>query len=450
MVLSFIFDFNGLYGQDSHAYYKYAKELFLFFNTGSEPNYFYWPKIYPSIGALLGYTGIPILFLLRLVSFFSLIGALYFANKLIYQIYNKDGKEWLFLGGVFATYFIRGSVLVMSDMLGAFFTIAFFYHFVVFHKTGKSLNLLLMICFVGLTFFVRYASLPLFIIPMVIVVYGLFKKLNLLNVILIGAGFLVSLYSFLLYQEGFIDLISEFFLRWKFEYIYSRSFYNKDGFIEHLVPNVFYIFGNFFHLGYLSIGIFVVPFIRRNNYLNTVILGSILFYLIFLSGFSTQNYRFLLISHLLVLVYLFPAYHRLKEWLKTKNRFNLFFISTIIFNSLFFDYSFRKTYLVHLNEKVIAKELIKIIKDETIYSFYVDQSFPSYGIKNEIKNFYMDDYKEFEYGSLVIFNEDKFQGQWEGTLVMKNWNRLMSDYELEEVKDFGNNWKIYRVKGWRT
>ncbi len=142
LFLFFVFDFNGLYGQDSHAYYKYAKELFLFFNKGIQPNYFYWPKVYPFIGAVLGFSGISVLLLMQLISFLSLIGALYLSNQLIYQIYAKDGKEWLLLGGVLATYFIRGGVLVMSDMLAAYFIIVCFYNFVLFFKNKKSINLI--------------------------------------------------------------------------------------------------------------------------------------------------------------------------------------------------------------------------------------------------------------------------------------------------------------------
>ena len=445
-VLFFVFDFNGLYGQDSHAYYKYAKELFLFFNKGIQPNYFYWPKVYPFIGAVLGFSGISVLLLMQFISFLSLIGALYLSNQLIYQIYAKDGKEWLLLGGVLATYFIRGGVLVMSDMLAAYFIIACFYNFVLFFKNKKSINLISMLCFVGLASFVRYASFPLFVVPLCIVFYSLLKKSEILNRLVLILIVLVTIYFVFIYKTVLVSLMNEFFLRWKFEYIYSRSFENKDGYIHHLVPNFLYVFGNFFHIGYLSFGVLLIPFFRKSNYLNTVLLSAILFYLVFLAGFSTQNYRFLLISHLLVLIFLFPTYQRLRIWLINNHFFKVFIICLVIFNSFFFIYSFRKTYIVHENEKVIARELYKIARNEIIYSFYVDQSFPSYGITNKVKNLYMEDLQNFKVGSLVVFNENKFERQWKNTLVIKNWNKLVFKYELEELKVFKNNWKIYRVK----
>lgn len=103
-------------------------------------------------------------------------------------------------------------------------------------------------------------------------------------------------------------------------------------------------------------------------------------------------------------------------------------------------------YALHRFEKQVATELKSIERGEPIYSFFVDQSFPSYGIRNEVHNFFMEDYFRFEHGALVVFNEQQFASQWKDHRVMKNWERLTQQYQLDTVRKLENNWIIYRIR----
>ena len=48
-----ILNFNGLYGQDAHEYYRYSLALANFLTGGPDTEPFFWPVLYPAIGAIL-------------------------------------------------------------------------------------------------------------------------------------------------------------------------------------------------------------------------------------------------------------------------------------------------------------------------------------------------------------------------------------------------------------
>lgn len=96
-------------------------------------------------------------------------------------------------------------------------------------------------------------------------------------------------------------------------------------------------------------------------------------------------------------------------------------------------------------EQEVVSSIKKYVKNESIYSFYIDQSFPSYGINNKIHNFFMEDFSKFETGAFVVFNEKQFQEQWKNHRVMKNWKRLCASEELDTLEVLSDNWIIYRI-----
>lgn len=440
------FDFNGLYGQDSHAYYQYSKQLHLFFTSGIELGYFYWPKLYPFLGSIIGLVGLPILFGLQIVSLFSLLGAFYFTNKIITKVQGKDASLFLLFGAVLSAYFIRGGVLVMSDALATFLVMVCYYCFVLFFQKKRAIYFVLMVAFAGLAFFVRYPILPLVLIPILYSFFIWVKELEKYRII-IGLGIILcTALTIFLGIKLFPTVVEDFSLRWGLSNIFSNKFETTDGVIKHWVPNIIYVFGNFMHIGYLAIGVFLVPFYKNTTGINRIILVAVLVYLLFLSGFSQQNYRFLFPSHLLVIILLFPSFNRLMNWLSNRKIKRVFLLCALIFQLAFFIYSFGKTYSFYTNEKQIVKELKRMDSDAPIYSFYVDQSFPSYGVDNKVYNLYMEEYVEFQKNALVVFNNTLFKNQWKSTNVIKNWNKLTANYELEVLISFDNNWKIYQIK----
>ena len=73
LVITQVFDFNGLYGQDSYEYCRYSNCWKLFFTTGQKPSDFIWPIYYPFIGSLFALV-FKTHFALQLISIFSFVG----------------------------------------------------------------------------------------------------------------------------------------------------------------------------------------------------------------------------------------------------------------------------------------------------------------------------------------------------------------------------------------
>lgn len=443
---SFVFDFNGLYGQDSHAYYQYAKELKEVSFNFSETGFFYWPKVFPILGAALSYLGFSVLFSFQIISLFSLIISLWVANKIIKLLYHKNGYVLLFLGAVLEVYFVRGGIILMSDMFAALLVITAFFFYLKSESSRDWRDFLLTLLFSFLAVLSRYACLPLVIVPVLFLIINQYKSLNLYLKISVGLGAILSGLIIFQLNDLFYGLGKEIINQWSYKNIFSRVLYNENGKSVNTVPNVFYVLGNWGHLGYLSFGVLMTPFFSKLKKANKVIMLSLGVYLLFLVGLPTQNYRFILISHLLVLIAIYPLFYELVSFLKQKNIFKLFVLGVVFFNVSFFFYSFSKTYRVFTTEKEVVQELKSIQKGEDIYSFYVDQSFNSYGLNNEVINFYFKELDHFQKGALVVFNPEKFKEQWKGSNVMKNWNNLNSNYNLDTLSVLNNNWIIYRIK----
>lgn len=441
-----IIDFNGLYGQDSHAYFLFSRQLKTGWLAGIKTSFFFWPKGYPASGVVFSFFGFSMLWALRIVSLLSLIGSLFMARSIIRLLWNKDGSLFLLLGAVSQIYFVRAGFLVMSDMLTAFLVLAMIYAYLRFLRESSVRWLLAVFFFAAYAFFTRYACIPLLLIPVLhTVIHWLKQQTPVLrwgiSAIILGlAALFIFLNNNLLIESAYR------MGNWSLGNFFAMKFVSRDGITSNTVPNVLYIFGNFLHIGFLGIGLLLLPFYRSldKKSLNLLLIAGI--YLLFLGGIETQNYRFLVITHLIVLVALFPAFDRCFEWLKKRKLVVPFVIGVLLFNTAFGVYSFRKMWAAHRLEKEVVKAVKAEECFETIYSFYVDQAFPSYGITNRVHNFFMKDYYTFEKGALVVFNETQFKDQWKNHRVMRNWNRLKTNYELDTLRCLTDNWIIYRIK----
>lgn len=445
LVFHFILNFNGLYGQDSHEYLRYCRELVNYYNGGFQPERIYWPIGYPFFGSFFYYLGVDSIVSMRIISFLALVGTLVSVKRIIFFLYQKDASLFLILGAVTQVYFVRGGFLIMSDMLTAFFISSMVLNYLKYLKNQQLLNFIWVIVLAGAAFFSRYASVVIIIVPVLHCFYFLLKKQSTVIrffILIVSVGILVTV---IIWNSNFLSLMFNLNKEWSISNAFTFTLFN-DGFAKLTVPNIVYVFGNFFHIGLLSMGIFLIPFYRSLKKAPIQLWLVLLLYCLFLIGFRTQNYRFLLIIHPIVLVVLFPLFVELKKWLVNRKILTVFCIGVFAFNVLFFVYSFRKTYSVYKVERSVVEEIKKLDHQGAIYSFYVDQSFASYNMENKVYNFYYEEYSDFLEGSLVVFNSEKFSEQWKNTNVMNNWNKLNSHYKLEIVSTLPENWKIYRIK----
>ncbi|MES2557648.1 MAG: glycosyltransferase family 39 protein [Bacteroidota bacterium] len=441
-----LIDFNGLYGQDSHTYLLFAKQVKAEWLTGNKAASFFWPKGYSVSGAALSFTGLSVLWSLRIVSLLALTGSLFVARSIIRLLWNKEGSSFLLLGAATQIYFVRAGFLVMSDMLTAFLILTMIYAYLRFLKDSSARWLLAVFFFATLAFFTRYACVPLLLIPVGhTVIYWLKKQTVLVRISALAV--ILALATIFIYWNNNLLIESAYRLgNWSLGHFFAMEFVSRDGAATNTVPNALYIFGNFLHLGFLSIGLLLLPFYRSldRKSLHLLLIAGI--YLLFLGGIETQNYRFLVVTHLIVLIALFPAFDSCFTWLKKRKLSVLLVIGVLLFNGAFGVYSFRKTLAAHRLEKEVVMAVKAEAKHETIYSFYVDQSFPSYGINNRVRNFFMADYDTFEKGALVVFNETQFRDQWKNHRVMRNWNSLKEQHDLDTLQRLTDNWNIYRIR----
>jgi len=440
--------FNGLYGQDSHEYLRFATDWKA---SGLDPalvSDFQWPIGFPLLGILLSYLGIPLMWSMNIVSLLAALGVLIYTNKIIVLIYGKSGRLWLLLAAATQVYFIRGGILVMSDMLSCLFVVLGYYHLFRYRENKRLASLLYLLLAATFAFFSRYASVPLLVPPVIYGFYLLFKNAG--KAVKIGAALSLVTVTiiFVWLNNRLLSLSSELFTQWNINNVFSRSIEAQDGTFYRTVPNIMYIFGNFFHIGYLALGVLLIPFYKYSSEAlrERVLLIGLVFYFFTLVGLETQNYRFLILSHPLVLILLFGAFDRFYGMLSLKRLSGVFVIGVLLFNAAFFFYSFRKTFAVHATEKEVTTALKELKHDGVIYTFYVDQSFPSYGINNEVKNLYMESYTEFESGALVVYNPVNFAKQWKGSKVDLNWKFLISNYELDTLVYLNDNWRIYEIR----
>lgn len=445
-VVACVADFNGLYGQDSHAYLLFSENLKNHWLNGTPKMPFFWPEGYPAFGAILSLLGISCLWALRIISLISLIGSLWLAKSCIAFLWKKDGTLWLFLAAVTQIYFVRSGFLVMSDMLCAFFVLTVIYALLHYRESKATRYLFLVLLASAGAFYVRYASAVVLFVPVIYTAYLFLMNLRFsLRIVLITAGTSLVLAAVLLNNHFLAEMLNRA-EAWSFSYVYERTIVNSDGRITNTIPNGLYIFGNFFHAGYLSCGLFLLPFYKKMDRNSWFLLGLVAVYMIFLAGLNMQNYRFLVVTHLLVVIALFPAFQAAFELVRRPIiRWGLV-AGIVCVNGFVGWYSFRKMWAVHSFEKTVTREIRAVEQGEPIYSFYIDQSFPSYGIHNKVYNFYMDDYLVFEKGALVVFNEKNFAEQWKDHRVMRNWNRLKQHYQLDTLRRLEQNWTIYRIR----
>ncbi|GAB5416852.1 MAG: hypothetical protein Crog4KO_17190 [Crocinitomicaceae bacterium] len=255
--------------------------------------------------------------------------------------------------------------------------------------------------------------------------------------VITGVGFLL-----LSVNNQILVLIAEIFDNWHLQHLFQRHFIYESNQASYWVPNGMYIWSNFAHVGYLSCGILLFFWWKKWNFQLKWVWISVIGYLIFLGGIGFQNQRFMVISHLWILVSVFPAFDALKSWLEQRKLWWVFVVGVLTFNASFFYYSFSKLFGMHRLEKEIASAVLELDDAPKVYAFYVTPSMDSYGVPNERIDLWEEDLA-FEKGSFVVFNVEQFS---KTERVMKNWDKLNREFDLEIIDELPENWKIYRIQ----
>ena len=451
VIVRFIIGFNGLYGQDSHEYYRYSRAINNFIRTGESPGDYFWPVYYPILGAIAGLI-IDNLISLQLISVLSLSGSLFFLYKIISQTFNRNNDVVLYLLIIFlfSPYVFRNSFVVMSDMLTVFCITASLYFFISYLNDGKLKQFIFFTVFSVLSVLTRYAAFVILIIPSLIILFEILKKKRFNHLTI--AVFLVLILiipHILIRKTNSTEFLGHVWLqRWSVLNYFKKDFVTPDGTEHFRLPNILTAFSNIYYPQYLLFGFILIPFIQKKLFKIRswiIALFMILIYSLFLAGIPYQNQRFFLLSTPLVAVLFYPSYERILNFLNDKKKLKYFVLGFLILLQLFLCvYFFRSAY----NRNILEKEVAAFLKTEPykkVYTFDIDVSFMSYGVKNKINNMWKEKINKFDKNSVVIFDEDRFRVQWANMNPMLNWEKLKSNYTLIEIKNFGAGWKAYEI-----
>lgn len=442
-------NFNGLYGQDAHEYFRYSKALLNWFQSGQNPGDYFWPVWYPiavSLVALISH--IPVLFSLQLVSILSLVAMVIIVSLWNNESENELSKTTYSLIVVGLSPFILVSGFVgMADAMSVALVLGALLSFKKYLTTlGSKWLYLFAICgaFATMT---RYASAVVLLPPSLVIAYYILSRGKSVQILVcLAIVFLVCLPHLVIRYHNPLSFVQhEWINSWSPIHFFERNFVTRDGITRYKLFNLAFVFLVFSHYGF---GILFLPlacFVRTRDIdstLNRTLLTSVIIYSIFLAGIPFQNKRFLLATYPVVMLLFYPAYERLIQFVRIKRLFLLAVacVHLLIFTKIFAEYEER-----NLLEQELAM-LVSRQPETTLYSFDMDVAISSYDTSKTIYNLWSQQYDSFEINSLVLFNEKKFTKQWQGKNPMLNWQMINNSYMLHQIAKEKNGWCLFKIE----
>lgn len=448
-----VLEFDGFYGQDSYEYLRYTQALKDYYLSGTNPGDYFWPVMYPLISSLFSLL-IDAKWVLVLISFGSFLGIIGLIPKIIGELYPAKKSAaminlYVLISFCFSPYFFRSSLIGMSDMLACFFAVCSLYTLLKYIKFFQLKWAVLFVALAVAAVMTRYACVVL-ILPMgCYFVYLLLVGRRWLS---IGTATvitcLVLMPHFLIRGGGSFNFLNHSWLvNWNLMNFFSNSFATHDGFQEHSFSNLIYVLSPFCHPGYLLIGAGLLIFskFKLKNGAPWYLVAGVFLYLLFLAGVEMQNMRFFVIVFPFCVLLFYPAFVRGRNKLP-RTLFSAGVVVAILLQTFYFTYSFSKFYKRQVFEKSVAKKIIEMNVEGSIYAFSLDVALINRGVTNEFKNLWSTKYDKFEMGSHVLFNAESSLKQWKGRAPILNWNKLVAEYQLTLVMDFGEGWKLYKIE----
>jgi 4-amino-4-deoxy-L-arabinose transferase-like glycosyltransferase len=454
LVLVLIFKFNGLYGQDSHEYYRYTKDIIKFLGGGPLPANFHWPVFYPLLGALLSILIHDPVFSLQLISFVSFLFTISFVSKILKMIDIEGNQDYYILSTLsLSPFMLLYSSVAMTDLLSIFFlTGAIYFHFK-YSTTKKEYHFYLFVLFTGLAFMTRYAAVVVLLIPVVLILIKFlipFKRSKLISLLIAAVITYICLAPHFYLKSGTSAAFEDLQIRhWELGNFLKSSFSTDEGFSTHFVPNIIFVFSNFVHPYYIFLGTLLLFLFRKKDLKFPAVQISFLILILFaffMAGFPFQNKRHLLLSFPFVIIVLYQPFQRALNLLR-RNKFflNAAIVILCTMQIGIFYYAFNKIYKLNLIEKRVATELSNY-NNKVLYTFFISPALRSYEVNKKIISLYDEKITSFVKDGLVLFNEQKFKVQWENSNPMINWNYLKKNYQLIKLKSFDEGWELYEIE----
>lgn len=441
-------NFNGLFGQDAHEYFRYSKALLNYFETTQNAGDYFWPVWYPLSAAFLSFFGgISVLFSLQLISLLSV--TLIVGVVIVWPREDKNTTSkiiYAMLAVGFSPFLWRSGLSCMADAMSVALLMMALFAFSKFMNRESSKWIYAFVFCAALATMTRYASAVVLLLPSILLLLKMFSNKNWKSLLLCGIIVLLVCVPHLLIRHNtpLAFVHHEWINTWSLFNFFKTDFVTRDGIQHYKIFNLAFMFLAFAHIGF---GVLVLPllfFVRAKDFsstLNKTLLLSVVFYSLFLAGIPFQNKRFLLATFPIVMLLLEPAVERILRFLKLKGLV-LLIVATA---QLFLCHKFLEEYIQRsLLEQKLAS-LVELRSEKILYTFNVDMAIASYDTTKVMHNLWETKYDSFEIKSLVLFNETEFAQQWKEKNPMLNWESLKNGYTLNPVSTEGS-WNLYRIE----
>jgi hypothetical protein len=443
--------FDGLYGQDSYEYLRYANAIQEYIIDGVHPGTYFWPVLYPTLGSLLGFVFGSTAFALQFISCMSFGIACIYMLKTIRLLYPKANYHFLYvlIFAVFCPFLLKMGLIVMSDALALVFVVLTVYFF--FKSHIKNTNLAPIFVFATCALMTRYASLFITFPLIVYALYLVWKRKQFLQLLLAGLVSFIVAIPFLIFQWGALFEASEnpFLQTWSVANYFKSSFTTGDGTANYTFPNLIYTLYVFFHPGFIFLGSILSVMLLKNYksllaFHQKVLLICSGLYILFLAGIPFQNPRVIGLVFPLILVLLFPAFLKLLEIKFVKRMAIPALAISLVLQIVFFVMTFKLIFERTIIEKELAA-MIQPYQSAKLYSFDVDLAMQGRGLDFDFKNMFVERYENFQKNDLILFDPARYKIQWKDKTPMQNWEFIEKKYSLEVLESHAKGWKLYRI-----
>lgn len=442
-----ILNFNGLYGQDAHEYYRYSLALANFLTGGPDTEPFFWPVLYPAIGAILSIV-FPNILSLQILSLLS--GAWTYINfcRILNLLYPEGTmrQRYAFLYLFCSPFFIRAFSIGMSDILAMAFLTASWLRYLEWNSRKEMHLLLISICFGLFAIQTRYVSIIL-LIPIIPGILTTIKERSTNSLIILFGIILAITPSIIFRSFDFESIISHPWLStWNPLNLFKHSFETPEGIFNYTFLNIAYILAVIFHPGFMFSGLILLIFNFKTNLskLKWWIL-SLGLYLIFLGGIPFQNLRFLLLAFPIVLILFYPGYEEMMRKVIFKRYKIILFVLFILIQFALAIRAIEPLYLYQQEEIAISNELKKY-PNSTIYCFGINGALKTYDVPQEVINLWSVTNPLLPSGALFLYNQVRFEKQYKITPPGKIYQKMRGQGRLMYIKTLPNGWQLYRIR----
>lgn len=458
-ILRWKWNFVGLYGQDAHEYLRFSLEVKSWLTGGSTPGDFFWPLMYPFIGASLSFlTPLDVADSLQLVSVLSI----WCSGLLLIQLLKQhrdsskptptkmDAILWVAMAFFLSPYLLRSAFLIMSDALSVLGVTCCYYYYCRYQQDRRPSLLIAIFAGAALAVSTRYVCAILVIAPLAHVLFYASRRGHWSGLLLgavIGSLFLVP-HLMLRWDTPLAFLEHNFMGAWSWTHWLQSQFESATGQFHYRSPNILYSHYHWFHPAYLLVGILLLPwwrYWRPKNMHEKVILCSTILFSLFIAGIPFQNHRFLLPAFPLIIILLFPAFQQLVRIISSyRYGLVLFVLFLGLFQVINSISKFQELIRINQTEQELARRLQQY-PPTTLYTFYYDLALGTYDLHHQLINLWAEDEVVCQNSALVLFHPTQFNEQWQGHQLLQNWHTLQEDCQLDTIEQMPNGWYLYRV-----